>query len=72
MTIGISHRLSWADTDSRHIISMKLEGFVETPQDIVEEYNGCSVPKYTRYPLDHSSVMSSRSVETPNTSCAFA
>ena len=22
---------------------------METPQDILEEYNGCSVPQYTRY-----------------------
>jgi len=25
---------------------MKSEGSVETPRDIVEEYNGCSVPQY--------------------------
>ena len=31
---------------------MKSEGSVETPQDIVEEYNGCSVPQYTRYGRD--------------------
>ena len=30
---------------------MKSEGSVETPQDIMDEYNGCSVPQYTRYPL---------------------
>ena len=30
---------------------MKSEGFVETPQDIMEEYNGYSVPQYTRYPF---------------------
>ena len=46
-----SHRLLWVDTDNRHIISTKSEGSVETPQDIVEEYNGCSVPQYTAYPL---------------------
>jgi len=40
-----------ADTHNRHIISMKSGGPVETPQDIVGEYNGCSVPQYTRYPL---------------------
>ena len=28
---------------------MNSEGSVETPQDIMEEYNGCSVPQYTRY-----------------------
>ena len=44
------HRLSWVDTHNLHIISTKSEGSVETPQDIVEEYNGCSVPQYTRYP----------------------
>ena len=32
---------------NRHIISMKSEGYVETPQDIMKEYNGCSVPQYT-------------------------
>ena len=36
----------------RHIISMKSEGFLQTPQDIMEEYNGCSVPLYTAYPCD--------------------
>jgi hypothetical protein len=40
-----------ADTDNRHIISTKSQGFFQTPQDIMEEYNGCSVPQYTRYPL---------------------
>ena len=28
---------------------MKSQGFFHTPQDIMEEYNGCSVPQYTRY-----------------------
>jgi hypothetical protein len=28
---------------------MKSQGFFQTPQDIMEEYNGCSVPQYTRY-----------------------
>ena len=28
---------------------MKSQGFSQTPQDIMEEYNGCSVPQYTRY-----------------------
>ena len=46
-----SHHLLWVDTHNRHIISMKSEGSVETPQNIVEEYNGCSVPQYTAYPL---------------------
>ena len=46
-----SHRLLWVDTDNRHIISMKSRGFSQTPQDIIEEYIGCSVPQYTRYPL---------------------
>ena len=32
---------------------MKSEGSVENPQDIMEEYNGCSVPQYTRYPRAH-------------------
>ena len=35
--------------DKRHIIAMKSEGSVETPQYIVEEYNGCSVYQYIRY-----------------------
>ena len=30
---------------------MKSRGFLQTPQDIMEEYNGCSVPQYTAYPL---------------------
>ena len=30
---------------------MKSQGFLQTPQDIVEEYNGCSVPQYTAYPM---------------------
>jgi len=29
---------------------MKSRGFFQTPQDIIEEYNGCSVPQYTAYP----------------------
>ena len=29
---------------------MKSQGFLQTPQDIMEEYNGCSVPQYTAYP----------------------
>jgi len=44
-----SHPLSWADTINRHIISMKSRGFFQTPQDIMEEYNGCSVTQYIRY-----------------------
>ena len=35
----------------RHIIAMKSEGYVETPQDILEVYNGCSVAQYTCYGL---------------------
>ena len=38
-----------AHTDNRHIISMKSRGFLQTPQDIMEKYNGCSVPQYTAY-----------------------
>ena len=55
----ILHRLSWADTDNRHIISMKSRGFNQTPQDIMEEYNGCSVPQYTAYPYNPSETMDS-------------
>ena len=36
-----------ADTDNRQIISTKSRGFFQTPQDIMEKYNGCSVPQYT-------------------------
>ena len=55
-----SHRLLWVDTDNRHIISMKSRGFSQTPQDIMEKYNGCSVPQYTRYPLlKHQAIRSS-------------
>ena len=54
-----SHRLLWVDTDNRHIISMKSRGFPQTPQDIMAEYNGCSVPQYTAYPLlKHSTIHS--------------
>jgi len=31
-------------TDKRHIIPVNSQGFFQTPQDIMEEYNGCSVP----------------------------
>ena len=30
---------------------MNSEGLLQTPQDIMGEYNGCSVPQYTRYPM---------------------
>ena len=46
-----SHRLLWVDTDNRYIISTKSQGFLQTPQDIMEKYNGCSVPQYTAYSL---------------------
>ncbi len=39
-----------AHTDNRHIIPVKSQGFFQTPQDIMGEYNGCSVPQYTAYP----------------------
>jgi hypothetical protein len=32
-----------AHTDNRHIIPTKSQGFLQNPQDIMEEYNGCSV-----------------------------
>ena len=38
-------------TDNRHIISTKSQGFFQTPQDIMEKYNGCSVHQYTAYRL---------------------
>jgi len=44
-----SHRLLWVDTDNRHIMSTKSQGFLQISQDIMIEYNGCSVPQYTRY-----------------------
>ena len=50
----ISHGLLWVDTDNRYIIPMKSLGFLQTPQDIMEEYNGRSVPQYTAYPLSPS------------------
>ena len=28
---------------------MKSRGFFQTPQDILEKYNGCSAPQYTTY-----------------------
>ena len=28
---------------------MESQGFSQTPRDIMEEYNGCSVPQYTAY-----------------------
>jgi hypothetical protein len=31
----------------RHIISMKSEGYLEISQDIMEDYNGCSVAQHT-------------------------
>jgi len=31
---------------------MKSRGFFQTPQDIMEEYNGCSVPQYIAYRID--------------------
>ena len=39
------------NTHYRHIISTKSRGFSHTPQNIMEEYNGCSVPQYTAYGL---------------------
>jgi hypothetical protein len=47
----ISHRLTRADTDNRHIITVKSQGFSQTPQDIMEEYNGCSAPPVQTLPL---------------------
>jgi len=42
---------SQQNTKKRHIISMKSRGFLQTPQEIMEEYNGYSVPQYTAYPI---------------------
>ena len=36
---------------------MKSTGLLHIPQDIMEKYNGCSVPQYTRYPLIEHLVM---------------
>ena len=46
-----SHLLSIGDTLKRHFIPVKSQGFFQTPQDIMEEYNGCSVLRYTAYGL---------------------
>ncbi len=43
---------------------MKSQGFSQTPQDIMEEYNGCSVPQYTRYPTMSISRMGVQRVAT--------
>jgi hypothetical protein len=45
------------NTDNRHIISIKSQGFYQTPQEMMEEYNGCSVPQYTAYPLNNITTM---------------
>jgi len=29
---------------------MKSKEYLQTPQDIMEECNGCSIPQYTAYP----------------------
>ena len=42
--------------DKRHIIAMISQGFCQNPQDIMVEYNGCSVSQYRRYPLLRLSV----------------
>ena len=31
---------------------MKPQGFFQTPQNIMEKYNGCSAPQYRRYSPD--------------------
>ena len=45
-----NNKLNRWNTDNRHIIPVKSQGFFQTPQDIMGEYNGCSVPQYTAYP----------------------
>ncbi|MFQ3317875.1 MAG: hypothetical protein ACI8T6_001316, partial [Candidatus Poseidoniaceae archaeon] len=42
----ISHRLSWADTDNRHIIPLNRKDFIKSIM-IGGECNGCSVGQYT-------------------------
>ena len=44
-----SHRLLWVDTDNRHIISMKSQGFSQTPQDIMESTMGVQSPSTLAY-----------------------
>jgi len=44
-------KIIFVDLENRHIISMKSQGFSQTPQDIMDEYSGCSVPQYTAYPV---------------------
>ena len=41
-----SHLISRVVTDNRQIIPMKSQEFLQTPQGIMEGYNGCSVPQY--------------------------
>ena len=37
-------RIGWVNTDNRHIISMKSQGFCQTPQDIMESTMGVQSP----------------------------
>ena len=38
----------YASTYYQHTISMKSQTFFQTPEDIMEEYNGCSALQYIR------------------------
>jgi len=40
-------KIIFVDLENRHIISMNSQGFLQIPQDIMEEHIGCSVPQYT-------------------------
>ena len=45
-------RILVVNINNRHIIFTKSQGLLQTPQDIMELYNGCSVPQYTAYTLN--------------------
>ena len=56
---------------NRHIISMKSQGFFQTPQDIMEECNGCSAPhtlarEADAYPIQTPMVLGGIIFPTPN------
>ena len=44
MYMRISHRLSRANTDNRHIISDEIARVLQTPQDIMESTMGVQSP----------------------------
>jgi hypothetical protein len=54
------------NTDNRHIISMKSQGFSQTPQEIMDEYSGLSVGQYTAYPSEWNYCLNGRCVVRPS------